>query len=211
MHVGVDEAGKGPVIGSMFAAAVLADPAELPEGIKDSKQLSQDRREELAQAIREAAVAVAVTEIPVERIDDQEENMNELTVSAQAEALSQIISEGDTGYLDAGDTNAVRFEKRVEAAVSADVDLRAEHKADETYPIVGAASIIAKVAREAHVNALAAQYGEIGSGYPSDESTRQFLREYVDQHGTLPPCARRSWQTSKDILAAQDQLSLTEF
>ncbi len=211
MHVGVDEAGKGPVIGSMFAAAVLADPAELPEGIKDSKQLSQDRREELAQAIREAAVAVAVTEIPVERIDDPEENMNELTVSAQAEAASQIISEGDTGYLDAGDTNAVRFEKRVEAAVSEDVDLRAEHKADETYPIVGAASIIAKVAREAHVNALAAQYGEIGSGYPSDESTRQFLRKYVDQYGTLPPCARRSWQTSKDILAAQDQLSLTEF
>ncbi len=211
MDVGVDEAGKGPVLGSMFAAAVVASPGDLPDGIKDSKQLSQNRREELAMAIRDVAEAVAVVEIPVERIDEPDANMNELTVFAQAEALSQVVKDGDTGILDAGDTNAVRFERRVQDAVPHDVTLRAEHKADETYPIVGAASIIAKVAREAHVHALAAQYGAIGSGYPSDETTREFLHAFVAQHGELPPCARHSWQTSKDVLAAQDQLSLTEF
>jgi len=211
MHLGVDEAGKGPVVGSMFAAAVRADPTVLPEGIKDSKKLSQQRREELATAIRNVADTVAVAEICVERIDSSETNMNELTVTAQAEAISQIAADGDTGYLDAGDTNAVRFERRVGDAVPQDVELRAEHKADETHRIVGAASIIAKVAREAHVQALSAQYGELGSGYPSDEATRRFLHEFVDRHGELPPCARTSWQTSKDILAAQDQLSLTEF
>ncbi len=211
MHVGVDEAGKGPVVGSMFAAAVRADPAALPDDITDSKQLSQPRREELATTIRTVSDSVAVAEVSVDRIDDPETNMNELTVTAQAEALSQIAVDGDAGYLDAGDTNAVRFERRVGENVPQDVELRAEHRADETYRIVGAASIIAKVAREAHVQALAAQYGEIGSGYPSDETTRQFLHEFVNSYGELPSCARASWQTSKDILAAQDQLSLTSF
>ena len=92
-----------------------------------------------------------------------------------------------------------------------DVDLRAEHGADATYPIVGAASILAKVAREDHVEELTAEYGPVGRGYPSDPQTREFLESFVREHGELPDCARRCWQTSKDVLHALDQSSLSDF
>jgi len=211
MRVGVDEAGKGPVLGSMFAAAVRADTEDLPSGVADSKSLSPGRREELARGIREAADAVAVAEIPVERIDDPEADMNALTVAAHAEALAGAADEGDEAYVDAGDTDAVRFGRNVGEAVALALDVRAEHGADETFPVVSAASIVAKVERDAHVASLAGEYGEVGSGYPSDPATREFLREYVADHGRLPSCARESWQTSRDVLAAAEQSSLGEF
>ncbi|PSQ03463.1 ribonuclease HII [Halobacteriales archaeon QS_5_68_33] len=221
---GVDEAGKGPVLGSMFAAAVVADPAELPGDVGDSKGIAPDRREELAAEIRGVAAAVGVAEIPGERIDDEATDMNSLTVAAQAEALAAAaadIDSGDadgalSGYVDAGDTNAVRFERRVAEGVAdrldgANPDVRAEHRADETYPVVGAASIVAKVERDAHVDRLAAEHGDVGSGYPSDPATREFLEGYVAEHGSLPSCARASWKTSQDALAAATQSSLGEF
>jgi len=211
MQLGVDEAGKGPVLGSMFAACVRSTPEALPDDVADSKRLKPDRRQALAEAIRQRADGVAVIEIPVERIDDPETDMNELTVQAHVEALDSIAEDGQQAYVDAGDTNAVRFERRVGKGTSASLDLRAEHGADETYPIVSAASIVAKVEREAHVAALAREYGDVGSGYPSDSTTREFLRSFVHSEGELPACARRSWQTSQDVLAELSQSSLEDF
>lgn len=210
MPIGVDEAGKGPVLGSMFAAAVRADPADLPEGVGDSKTVPPERRERLARAVSEVG-AVGVAEVTVERIDDPETDMNGLTVAAHAEAISAVARDGDLVRVDAADTNAVRFEDDVAGATDADLSVRAEHGADERYPLVGAASIVAKAAREAHVAELAAEYGAVGSGYPGDPTTRSFLRSYVADHGALPDCARGSWQTSRDVLAAAEQSSLSEF
>ncbi|MFW6018901.1 MAG: ribonuclease HII [Halapricum sp.] len=217
MRFGVDEAGKGPVLGSMFAAAVLADPDALPEDVGDSKTVAPDRRVEMADEIRDVADRVAVAEITVAEIDDEETDMNTLTVEAHARALSKLFAGRDdsgeerSGFVDAGDTNAVRFGQRLRERLDADVDLRAEHEADATYPIVGAASVIAKVARDTHVQALSAKYGAVGSGYPSDSTTRTFLASHVETYGELPPCARASWQTSKDTLAAATQASLDAF
>jgi ribonuclease HII len=211
MRFGVDEAGKGPVLGSMFAAAVRADPAVLPDGVGDSKAIRPERRERLAGEIRASADAVGVAEVPVERIDAGGTDMNTLTVEAQAAALSSVARDGLSGTVDAGDTDAARFGRRVADAVEADVSVRAEHGADETDPVVGAASIVAKVARDAHVADLAEEYGDVGSGYPSDPTTRAFLADYVDRHGELPACARRSWSTCDDVLAAAEQASLGEF
>jgi len=211
MRLGVDEAGKGPVLGSMFAAAVRADPESLPDAVADSKSLSATRREELASDVREGADAVSLAEIPVARIDDPETDMNSLTVAAHAEALTDIARSHDEAVVDAADRNAVRFERNVTEAVGVDVDVHAEHGADESYAVVSAASIVAKVRRDAHVESLAAEYGDVGSGYPGDPTTRAFLREFVADHGHLPACARESWQTSTDILGAADQASLGEF
>jgi ribonuclease HII len=248
---GVDEAGKGPVLGSMFAAAVVTDPADLPGDVGDSKDIAPERREELDAEIRDTASAVGVAEVSVERIDDEETDMNSLTVAAHVEALTAALADlaelprasgsdasagGDestadpdadaslSGYVDAGDTNAVRFERRVADGVAerfsntgreldagVALDVRGEHGADETYPVVGAASIVAKVARDAHVEGLAAEYGEVGSGYPSDPTTREFLDAYVAKHGELPSCARATWKTSRDALADAAQSSLGEF
>ena len=207
---GVDEAGKGPVLGSMFAAAVVCDPADLPDGVRDSKRLTPARREELDACVREVA-AVGLAEIPPERIDDPETDMNTLTVAAHAEALSRVAADGLAGVVDGGDVDAARFGRRVAARVDADVDVVSEHGADDAHPIVSAASVVAKVARDAHVAALAESYGDVGSGYPSDPTTRDFLREYVREHGSLPDCARRSWRTCDDVLAAAEQSALDEF
>jgi ribonuclease HII len=210
MRVGVDEAGKGPVLGSMFVAAVRAEPGTLPDGVDDSKSLSAQRRERLAAGIRAAADAVAVVEVPVDRIDDPGTDMNSLTASAHAEALGSVARPDDEALADAADTDAGRFERQVGEQLP-EVTVRGEHAADATNPVVAAASILAKVARDAHVEALAAEYGDLGSGYPSDPATREFLRTYVGERGHLPDCARASWQTSEDVLAATEQSSLGEF
>jgi ribonuclease HII len=211
MQLGVDEAGKGPVLGSMFAACVRSTPEVLPEAVADSKRLSAEQRERLAREVREQADGVSVVEIPVERIDDPETDMNELTVRAHARALDALGDDGLKGYVDAADTNAVRFERRVSKRVGPTLDLRAEHGADESYAVVSAASIVAKVERDAHIGELTAEYGELGSGYPSDSTTREFLHSFVQSEGELPACARRSWQTSQDMLADLDQSSLGDF
>ncbi|WP_423746035.1 ribonuclease HII (plasmid) [Haladaptatus sp. SPP-AMP-3] len=197
----------------MFAAAVaIDDPDDLPDGIDDSKNLSPERREELAAALRaDEAVAVGVAEITTTRIDDPETDMNTLTVAAHGEAISRIVSGGERGIVDACDTSESRFARRVAAAVGSEITVEAEHGADETHAIVGAASIVAKVERDAHVARLAERHGGVGSGYPSDPNTREFLREYVETHGELPACARASWQTSKDALAAREQAGLDQF
>ncbi|MFC4550002.1 ribonuclease HII [Halorussus sp. GCM10023401] len=213
----------------MFAACVaVEDPETLPSDIDDSKNLAPARREELAAALRDAdRVAVGVAEIPVARIDSPETDMNTLTVEAHADALSKVLTDGGAesgdaspdsaalaGVVDAGDTSEERFARRVADRVAADVEVTAEHGADETHAVVGAASIVAKVERDAHVAALAdahAEYGDLGSGYPSDPKTRAFLADYVEANGDLPDCARRSWSTCDDVLAAHEQSGLDQF
>jgi len=211
--VGVDEAGKGPVLGSMFAAAVrVTDPAALPNDLDDSKALSPAERERLDAALRDDdRVTIAVAEVEPGRIDDDGTDMNTLTVTAHAEALSGLVEPGDRVLLDAGDVSAGRFARRVAGRLEGTYDLHAEHGADATYAVVSAASVVAKVARDAHVATLAEEFGDLGSGYPSDPTTRSFLRAYVGEHGCLPDCARTSWQTSKDAIAAADQAGLEEF
>jgi ribonuclease HII len=210
VRFGTDEAGKGPVLGSMFAACVRGDPGALP-AVDDSKRLPPDRRDRLAREIREGPFAVGLAEIPVARIDGAED-MNSLTVAAHAEALSGVARDGDRGLADAGDTDADRFARRVAGAAGPAVELSAEHGADGADPLVAAASIVAKVARDDHVAALAAEYDRaIGSGYPSDPTTRAFLRAFVREHDRLPECARASWATARDVLAAAEQSDLAEF
>lgn len=210
---GVDEAGKGPVLGSMFAAAVAVEDTELlPTGIDDSKNVPVARREEIAEVLHEdERVTVGVAEISVERIDSPETDMNTLTVEAHAKALSQVVSHSTDGFVDAGDTSEKRFGRRVADRIETDLDLTAEHGADESYAIVGAASIVAKVERDAHVATLAEQHGEVGSGYPHDSTTKEFLANYVAENGCLPDCARRSWSTCDDVLAAHEQSGLGDF
>jgi len=223
MPFGVDEAGKGPALGSMFAAAVyLETPDDLPDGIRDSKRLTPERREELAAILRDDdRIAIGVAEITPPRIDDPQTDMNSLAVTAHAEAIEDAIADLERaedssdpipGLCDACDTDAERFARRVSDACSLEtLSVDARHGADDDSPLVGAASIIAKVERDAHVAALADKYGPIGSGYPSDSTTREFLASYTGAHGELPPFARESWSTCEDALAEAEQMGLEQF
>ncbi|MFC3959740.1 ribonuclease HII [Halovivax cerinus] len=234
MVFGVDEAGKGPALGPMIAAAVhVDDRTRLPDGMADSKDLAPDRREELAARLRSADdVAVGVRAITPATIDDPETDMNGLAVAAHAKAIEAALADAGladssldgsgvdddlpTGTCDACDTDADRFARRVTDACSHPIDVAAEHGADADDPLVGAASIVAKVERDARMTDVAdtyadAGYGDPGSGYPSDPNTRAFLEAYVDETGTLPDCARQSWATCRDVLADAQQSGLGDF
>lgn len=237
-RIGVDEAGKGPVLGPMVAAAVRADPETLPGDVDDSKRVAPARREELAAALRDREdVAIGVGVVEPAEIDAPDTDMNGLTVAAQARALADLFSSegavapseedaasasGDATddrpdvLVDAGDVLADRFGRRVREAVAdrdgPDIDVTAEHGADETYPVVSAASVVAKVERDARMGAVADRHdADPGSGYPGDATTVDFLEGYVDEHGDVPDCARRSWRTCERLLDAAAQSGLDDF
>jgi ribonuclease HII len=208
----------------MVVASVAADSADLPAGIDDSKNLAPARRKEFAATLHaHDEITVGVVVVPTDRIDAPGMDMNSLTVEAHAEAISQVVGGAEepsgeqaldepvSGIADACDTDEQRFAGRVEENATVPVDVTAEHGADETHAVVGAASVVAKVERDAHVARIAEKHGDVGSGYPGDPKTRDFLREYLETHGELPDCARTSWSTCDDLLAAHEQSGLDQF
>ena len=205
-EIGIDEAGKGPVIGSMFIAGVLNFDGLDELGVRDSKQLRPVRREALAAQI-EAATEVVVVEMSAREIDERRRRrtMNEIMVERFADVLTHFRP--DRAFVDAADVKPERFAANLSAcyqnACGADIALVSEHKADERYPLVSAASIIAKVYRDRSIRALEAELDRtIGSGYPSDQKTVQFLhslREEERDFDHLPQYVRRSWRTVRDL------------
>lgn len=218
----------------MVAAAVLADPVALPADVDDSKRIAPSRRESIDAEIRATdAVAVGVAFVEPAEIDRPDTDMNTLTVRGQARAVRAALhgvvavdlDEPIRVVADAGDTSEARFARRLGESVAdpdsdttdtehPEVDVSAAHGADEDDPMVGAASVVAKVARDermADIDADYPAYDGLGSGYPSDPATRNFLRAYVNDHGNVPGCARRSWATCDDVLAAAEQSGLDEF
>jgi ribonuclease HII len=103
-------------------------------------------------------------------------------------------------FIDAPDTNPVRFSSELSGMLDPCPKIVAEHRADRNYVVVSAASIVAKVERDRAIELLRTQHGEFGSGYPSDEDTIAYLREWVEREGAIPPFARRSWKTWDRIL-----------
>ena len=207
---GIDEAGKGPVLGPMVAAGVLvsSDDDLSSLGIKDSKQLSAKKREAVFAEICASCKTAVVIKTPAE-IDARDCTMNQFTVLCHAEVLRALSPE--RVYLDACDVNAERFGTNVLSASGVSAEVISEHKADARYTVVGAASIVAKVTRDRIIEELKAEFGEIGSGYPSDAKTVAFLTDYITEHGVPPSCARKSWQTVSDILSKSAQKNLFDF
>lgn len=201
---GVDEAGKGAVLGSLFVAGVSIDSSALKYldrmGLRDSKALSPKRRELLSKRI-EKVCAVQLQEITAKQIDELRKilTMNDILVRGHAQSLRHL--KPDAAFVDAADVNATRFSQRVKEA-SGITNVIAEHHADSNRVIVSAASIIAKVSRDASIQALEYSLGlTIGSGYPSDAKTIAFLKKWLDERGELPPQTRCSWKTAQKMLA----------
>lgn len=208
---GVDEAGKGPVLGPMVTAGVLVSvPAELEGlGLRDSKQLTPKRREELYEEIVRRWKTAVVVRTPAE-IDARPGTMNQFTAACHAEVIRTLVP--DAAYVDACDVNAARFGTHVrELSGLPDMPIISEHKADGRFLIVGAASIVAKVTRDRLVAGLSREFGTIGSGYPSDPVTIRFLEAYTREHGCPPSCARQTWKTVDEIIARCSQQSLEDF
>ncbi|MCT8336390.1 ribonuclease HII [Methanoculleus sp. Afa-1] len=200
MICGVDEAGKGSVLGPMVVAAVgcrdIEDLAGLP--IRDSKALRPKQREALYEILYRD-FSIAIVTIDASGIDDARSRMSMNTCVAELHAEAIAGLQPESAYVDACDVNAERYGRTVAGFLDYPCRIVAEHRADDRYKIVGAASIVAKVTRDRAIRELEQQYGAIGSGYPSDSVTIEFLRGYIREHGSPPPCARRSWKTVSNL------------
>jgi ribonuclease HII len=204
--LGVDEAGKGPVIGFMFVAGIVIDEERLFEvagmGVKDSKLLSPERRGTLAGRLVSLAEDHYILEVPPRVIDELRGimTMNEIMVRSFSQVLRRL--KADKAILDAADVNASRFAERVRIVSGTSMEVVAEHQADAKHLVVGAASILAKVRRDRSMRELEASLGRrIGSGYPADPDTIAFLGRWVQEHGELPDFARHTWATALRIKA----------
>lgn len=199
---GVDEAGRGPVLGPMVVSGVsVRDELQLKDlGVKDSKKLSSRRREALALEIRSVA-KVEVLVVPADEIDRLREKMtlNELEVDMFARVLAKLKPR--IAFVDSSDVDAERYGREIQRKLDFEVELVSRHGADSLYPVVSAASIIAKTARDERMRRIENEIGQrIGSGYPSDPDTVHFLEKWIKEKGNLPPHTRKSWKTARKIL-----------
>lgn len=205
---GVDEAGRGAILGPLVIAGVCVREDKLEQlikiGVRDSKLLSPYRRSDLYRQIMNIAYSVSLVKLKPEQIDDyvlkgeKYKRLNYLEALSMAKAIDSLDAE--MVYVDASDVDVERFKKDILGALQRKVEIISVHHADRIYPIVSAASIIAKVTRDQEISELSQKFGNIGSGYPADDRTIKFLKEWVKKYGDIPPFARRSWKTVKKLL-----------
>ncbi|WP_456420540.1 ribonuclease HII [Thermococcus sp.] len=200
---GIDEAGRGPVIGPMVIATLVVDERNVLKleelGVRDSKKLTPKRREKLFDEILSLVDDYVVLVLSPEEISSRAGTLNEFEVENFAKALNSLKVRPDIIYADAADVNEERFARELGERLSFKARIVAKHRADAIFPVVSAASIVAKVTRDREIEKLKEKYGEIGSGYPSDPRTRAFLESYYREHGEFPPIVRRNWKTLRKI------------
>ncbi len=208
MILGVDEAGRGPVIGPLVVAALAIPQSEIGKlsemGVDDSKMLSSSKRLEIRNKIvEEKTWKHCIICFSAEQIDRamEHETLNDIEVQLFAKSIEGIGVENVSKLiLDACDVNEARFGRNVTSKLRTfpeNSELISEHKADSKHLIVGGASILAKVHRDLEIEQIADECGiEIGSGYPSDPKTRGAVpllltEDFPHEH------LRWSWSTVK--------------
>ncbi len=171
-------------------------------GAKDSKKLTAKKRCELAKLIKENCASYHYIIISAQEIDKRETDritLNRLEELKMAEIIKKL--KPDIIYLDAADVNEDRFGESILKLLDYKPrDIISKHRADDIYPIVSAASIIAKDKRDSLIEGLKQKYGEIGSGYPSDTRTTNFLRDWIKIHKKVPIFVRKTWETTRKII-----------
>jgi ribonuclease HII len=213
--VGLDDAGRGSIIGPLVIGGVAVDDEGLRRlseiGVKDSKLLSPAGRTRFNLMIKDIADKVVVRKISPEEIDKyvlkgvKYRRLNYLEAITMGQVAADL--DPDIIYVDASDVDPERFGRDVRSTLSKDAEIISLHHADRIYPIVSAASIVAKCERDAAVEKIAEEHGYFGSGYPSDPRTIRFLSDWRSTHGEMPSFSRKSWKTWKKI----DSKSLDEF
>jgi len=215
---GVDDAGRGAILGPLVIAGVCVKEDKLEHlikiGVRDSKLLSPNRRNDLYHQIMNIGDGVSVVKLKPEQIDDyvlkgkKYKRLNYLEALSMAKVIDSLDAE--MVYVDASDVNVERFKQDILETLKRKVEIISAHHADRIYPIVSAASIIAKVTRDKEIFDLSQKFGNIGSGYPADDVTTRFLRQWIKKHGDMPPFARRSWKTVKRLLNSKLDENITD-
>ena len=202
---GVDEAGRGCVIGPLVVAGVAVKSENLSLlvelGVKDSKLLTPKKREALYPEIIKLAESHHIIKVAPSQIDKAVQSTRRLHKlnRLEAQTMAQVIQalKPDQVYVDAADVLENRFKNHIRECLTIKTRITSKHKADLTYPVVSAASIIAKVERDGEIANLKVQYGDFGSGYLTDDRTIDFLKRLLEEFGDYPSCVRQSWKTAK--------------
>jgi ribonuclease HII len=213
--LGIDEAGRGSLVGPLVVGGFLVDADRIPEltaiGVRDSKTLSAARREEIYATLPSIGRSWAIP-LPPRTVDRavHRGKLNDLELDAFAKVVRQ--ARPDMAFADACDPVAERFGRRLGAASGNCCLVHARHKADRDLPVVGAASIVAKVHRDRALGRLRARLGEeLGSGYPSDRETVEFVRQTLSGGGPIPSWLRASWATTERLIQGRAARPLEAF
>ena len=220
MICGIDEAGRGPVIGPMVMAGVLIREKDIVKlekmGVKDSKLLTKEQREDFFEKIKEIALDFKVKILEPDLIDaalvSSSLNLNWLEADASATIVNEL--KPDKVIIDCPSNNIPGYKdyfmKKVDEELE-EMEVVMEHKADFNYVVVAAASVLAKVVRDREIERLKKKFKvEFGSGYLSDERTQKFLKKNFDddRYGDM---FRKTWQPYKKLVEMKGQRTLENF
>jgi ribonuclease HII len=190
--IGVDEVGVSPVLGSLYAVAVKSDNIDRMD-LKDSKKLSEEEIQnvypELIEDIDYNYFRITPSEF------ETRSNLQEVVLKAHYHAIEKHDYKNEEIYVDACTLGEEEFGERLSEMIDKEATIISRHKADERFPIVSAASIIAKALRIHEMNSLRSKYDyEIGSGYSDDPKTRDFIFNYISENSEIPEDARKEWK-----------------
>ena len=212
---GIDEAGRGPVIGPLVISGILIEEKDLPKlrniKVKDSKLLTPKQREFLFKEIKKIIIKEKTIIIPPQEIDDvlnsEELNLNKLEAIKTAIIINYL--KPDKVTIDCPSTNINAYVDYLKTFLKYEPKIKAEHKADYKYCEVSASSILAKVTRDKEIEKLKKKYNvEFGSGYPSDPLTQEFLKKNYNKY---PEIFRKTWMTYRNISETKKQKSLSDY
>lgn len=213
--LGVDEAGRGPVLGPLIVGGFAMDETSLGRlveiGVRDSKELSPRAREQIYEELgrygRRETIVIAPRQIDGAVARGA---LNDLEARAFGEMIGRVRP--SRTFVDACDPNASRFGATVRRLSAWEGAVVSRHKADRDFPLVGAASIVAKVVRDRAMVELGRELGEdIGSGYQTDPVTIAFLKAHLPRAGERPAWLRSSWSTTARLMAERSNRTLDDF
>ena len=199
---GVDDAGRGSVLGPLVIAGISIEQKNIKQlvkiGVKDSKQLSPQSREKLYEKILSIVDGYHVAKISPRIIDKSVSKnlLNQLEANYMAKVIKKL--EASSSYVDSCDVNPKRFGLYI-SNIAKTGKIISSHHADRKYPVVSAASIIAKVSRDREIEKLRKNH-DLGSGYPSDSKTMGFIKNWISEHGGVPVFVRKSWKPVKILM-----------
>ncbi|MBN1502402.1 ribonuclease HII [Candidatus Woesearchaeota archaeon] len=213
---GIDEAGRGPVLGPLVMCGVLVKEENIEQltklGVKDSKLLTKEQRANLFEKIKELCEDYELSIVNAEEIDNRYTNCTNLNI-LEGKKMTEIINHLNPNrvFIDCPDRNPKRYKDFLLNNITYETELIVEHKADLNYPVVAAASILAKVTRDNIIDNLKKEHNiEFGSGYMSDEITQRFLEEHWN-NPEYEKIIRKSWQSWKNIKDEKEQKKLGDY
>lgn len=199
---GVDDAGRGSLLGPLVIAGISIKKNQIRKlsnlGVKDSKKLTPVSREKLYPKILEITENHCVIRIYPNTIDRsvRKHKLNLLEAKTMAKVVSTLRS--DVSYVDSCDVNPKRFGNLI-SSLSSNRVIKSYHHADSRFVVVSAASIIAKVNRDKAISRLRKKHN-LGSGYPSDSKTINFVSDCIKHKKILPSFVRKSWKPVQIML-----------